>query len=273
MAATAGAVAAGSLALWLAIGRPPTPTETTTDGTSVPGSAGPTVEKTPVRPSNPPADTTTDPPREPVSDGGSKDRPVPSVTPEAGRRQPRDGVPKQEPPRSQSGPGGAAAATVDGSAPPAQPALPQPTPSNTSSPPAGNATDVPKGEPPPTSPPAVATPPVAPPSGPSDEDQIVTALNRWARAYAARDARGVDEVQPGSERSLQKQFDALKSLQASLSGCRVSIQQSTATAACSEAYAWEMKIGGGRKAGTRQRTFSLDKSSGTWRITGTRSVD
>ncbi len=117
----------------------------------------------------------------------------------------------------------------------------------------------------------VVIPPVAtaPAPGPSDDEQVRAVLNRWARAYAARDARGVDEVQPGTASTLERQFADLRSVQVSLSACRVSVEGSAASAECGEQFAAQTKFGGASDV-SRQRHFSLQKAGGEWRITGTR---
>ncbi len=116
---------------------------------------------------------------------------------------------------------------------------------------------------------AAVPPPPTPPAGPSDEDAIRGVLDRWARAYAARDARGVDDVQPGAAATLEKQFADLRSVQVSLSGCRISVRDAAATADCAEQFAAETRFGGKSNVG-RRRHFSLQKSGDQWRITGTR---
>ncbi len=96
------------------------------------------------------------------------------------------------------------------------------------------------------------------------------ALTRWASAYTARDARGVNAVQPGSESELEKQFGQLQSVGLSLSGCRITVQQALATADCSEHFTAQLKVGNRRQDDTRRRQFTLDKSSGAWRIISAR---
>ncbi|BCS34618.1 hypothetical protein TBR22_A38460 [Luteitalea sp. TBR-22] len=115
-----------------------------------------------------------------------------------------------------------------------------------------------------------ALPPVV--TGPSDEDQVQSVLARWARAYAARDARGVDEVQPGTAGTLEKQFAALSRVDVTLSGCRIDVQGPRASAECGEQFTAETRFGGKPTSEARRRSFVLDKTSGTWRITAARIV-
>lgn len=111
------------------------------------------------------------------------------------------------------------------------------------------------------------------PGGPDDEARVQATLERWAKAYGARDARGVEDVQPGLGDTLEKQFAALRTVDVALSGCRVAVQDTRATATCQEQFSAEMKVGGQRTSDTRRRQFSLEKSAtGAWRITSARIV-
>ena len=97
-------------------------------------------------------------------------------------------------------------------------------------------------------------------------------IERWARAYTARDARGVDDVQPGTEAVMEKAFRDLRRVSITLSGCRIAVQGASASAACTEQHLAETKFGGAPTTGTRGREFTLAKSSGTWHITATHIV-
>lgn len=97
-----------------------------------------------------------------------------------------------------------------------------------------------------------------------------TVLTRWARAYTEMDARGVDEVQPGSAAALTKAFSNLRSVSVALSGCRISVQESRATAACTEQIRTEGVVAGGSLNTSRGRQFVLQKFDGRWRITSAR---
>ena len=122
--------------------------------------------------------------------------------------------------------------------------------------------------------PSVAPPidpvPAPAPPAPRDEDLVQQVLQRWARAYAARDARAVDDLQPGVEDALRRQFSDLSSVTVALTGCRVSVQGPRATAECDEAFTAQARIGGQRTTVNRRRQFALDKASGAWRITSAR---
>lgn len=102
----------------------------------------------------------------------------------------------------------------------------------------------------------------------SDTDLIQSVITRWARAYAARDARGIDTVMPGAEATYARQFSGLRSVASTVTNCQPSVDGSRATASCTEQFAFELTVGGGSR-GTRQRRFVLDKSSGEWRIVST----
>ena len=119
--------------------------------------------------------------------------------------------------------------------------------------------------------PPVAEAPVAP-TGPRDEELVQATIERWARAYTARDARGVNDVQPGTEAVMEKAFRDLRRVSITLSGCRIAVQGASASAACTEQHLAETKFGGAPTTGTRGREFTLAKSSGTWRITATHIV-
>ena len=80
----------------------------------------------------------------------------------------------------------------------------------------------------------------------------------------------MNAVQPGTESDLEKQFGQLQSVELSLSGCRITVQQARATADCAEHFTAQLKVGGRRQDDTRRRQFTLDKSSGAWRITSAR---
>ena len=99
---------------------------------------------------------------------------------------------------------------------------------------------------------------------------VQATIDRWARAYTARDARGVDDVQPGTAEMLEKAFKDLRRVSITLSACRIAVQGTAASVTCSEQYVAETRFGGAPSAGTRGREFALDKSSGTWRIKSTR---
>ena len=75
-------------------------------------------------------------------------------------------------------------------------------------------------------------------------------IERWARAYTARDARGVDEVQPGTEAVMEKAFRDLRRVSITLSGCRIAVQGTSASAACTEQHLAETKFGGAPTSGT-----------------------
>ena len=114
-------------------------------------------------------------------------------------------------------------------------------------------------------------PPPAP-VGPNDEELVEAMLGRWARAYSALDARGVDDLQPGMERTLDKQFAALRTVSLALTGCRVSVQEARASAECGEQFSAETRVGGQRSSVSRRRQFTLEKGAGGWRITSARVV-
>lgn len=282
VAGASGVIVTGAVALWLSLGRgtvaPPVDTPgTTTSPPTGPGSENspPKAESNPPTPSGgpvtPPVDTP--PAGEPRKDRNKEAEPpkggAKSGTPERPTEKERPPVEPPTPPRPQTGPGVAGPGTNQpgsGGAVtnPNPPVIDRPVPSG------GTPAEPAKGsESTPSTPAGGGTPPPVTPAGPSDEEQIQAVLNRWARAYSARDARGVDDLQPGAEGALRKAFDQLKSVESSLSGCRISAQQTKATAQCTETFSAELKVGGGRSAGTRRRSFSLDKSSGTWRITST----
>ena len=183
---------------------------------------------------------------------GSKGTGNPIVRPPTGTKE---GAAKPEVPRPEASPPGQTPATP----PPVTP------PGNTGPEPKKEA------EPRPT-PPVAQPPPVTAPAGPSDEELVQATITRWARAYAARDARAVDEVQPGTERAFEEQFGQLRSLESSLSGCRVVVQQTRATAECAETFSAVLKVGNRRSDETRRRRFPLDKASGAWRITSSQVV-
>jgi serine/threonine-protein kinase len=177
-----------------------------------------------------------EPPPQPASPTTVAGQPEPSVT---GAAQPRPAQVVPEGPRS---------------TPAASTASPEPPP--------GSRPPVPSG---------AASPPAGPVvTGPTDEDLVLAALTRWATAYTARDARGVNAEQPGSERDLDRQFAQLQQVELSLSGCRIIVQQARAVADCSEHFTAQLKVGGRRQDDTRRRQFTLDKSSGAWRITSAR---
>ena len=132
------------------------------------------------------------------------------------------------------------------------------------------------GDPVPATPAVVAPPPPATveprpvPAGPTDEEQVRAVLDRWARAYSSKDAQGVDAVQPGSAAALEKAFSQMRSVDVALSGCRVEVQDTRATAACTERLRTESIVAGGNRDQSRARQFTLQKSDGRWRIASTR---
>ena len=77
---------------------------------------------------------------------------------------------------------------------------------------------------------------------------------------------------PARSEKLDKQFSQLQRVDLSLSGCRITVQQARATADCAEHFTAQLKVGGRRQDATRRRQFTLDKSSGAWRITSARIV-
>ena len=217
MAAGAAAVtvAGAALALWLTLGRDVPTVElpiTTMPGKSDTRGAGePDSRKSTGSPGDTPPDTTPSnqsdkagPAEEPVAPvpvppaskeaKGSKGTGNPIVRPPTGNKE---GTAKPEVPRPEAPPAGQTPATP----PPVTP------PSNTGPEQKKDA------EPRPTPPVVAQPPPVTVPAGPSDEEQVQATISRWARAYAARDARAVDEVQPGKEREFEEQFGQLRSLE------------------------------------------------------------
>ena len=135
--------------------------------------------------------------------------------------------------------------------------------------PTTNVLPSPSEAPPP--PVVVESRPVPPlPSEPPDEEQVQAVLTRWARAYSDMNARGVDDVQPGSAAALTKQFAGLRSVSVVLSGCRIAVQESRATAACTEQIRTEGVVAGGSLNTSRGRQFVLQKADGRWRITSAR---
>jgi serine/threonine-protein kinase len=275
MAAGAGGlVLAAVAAMWLAVGRDAT-------SPSMPSSPGPvTTQVPPTRETNGPtieASAPTNPPVPPPAAAPRTSSPV-TVPPVGAKPSPSanrtaKGAETSRPPASQGTEssereGRPAGGTVPtrGQALPEQPMAPpaiiNPVPEDPApgGRPAGNGgLTVPVSQP---------AEPVA--AGPSDEDLVQAALTQWASAYTARDARGVNAVQPGSEGELEKQFGQLQSVGLSLSGCRITVQQARATADCAEHFTAQLKVGGRRQDDTRRRQFTLDKSSGAWRITSAR---
>lgn len=282
VAGASGVIVTGAVALWLSLGRGTVAPPVDSPGTTTPPPTRPAGEDPrPKNDSNPPTPS-----------GGPVTPPV--VNPPAGEgkkgasnAEPGKGGAKGETPAR---PSGKEQRPVEPPAPPTPQPGHVPTGSGTNQPGSGGVTThpnppvvdrpvVPPGGTPnqptkgsestPSTPAGGGTPPPVTPAGPSDEEQIQSVLNRWARAYTARDARGVDDLQPGAESALRRAFDQLKRVESTLSGCRISAQQTKATAQCTETFSAELKVGGGRSSGTRRRSFSLDKSSGTWRITST----
>jgi hypothetical protein len=261
----AGVVLAGVLAVWIAMDRQ-SPVTPNGGGTTPPPVVNP-----------PPSEPTKDEPVRPKEDDVSAD-PGTNVPPPAlkGETSPSGKGAAPRPPSAErearpKAVGGRTETPGGSVTPNPGPTPPKPAEADktavTPVTPGGTPSEPPKSDPPP---PTVVVPPPPPPVGPGDEELIQGVLTRWARAYSARDARAVDEVQPGAADSLREQFEGLRSVEASLSGCRISVQQTKATADCAEAYSAELRVGGGRSAGTRRRAFSLDKSSGAWRITATK---
>jgi predicted Ser/Thr protein kinase len=266
-AGAAGVVLAGGLATWLTVGRE----------TPIATPAGPKEPPAATRPTDAPTDTgDTRPPVLPPAgvsdktgpkDGGALETPRSTVeTPKTsfGRSSagPVTPVPRPPPAGGKVTTNSGGGTGVTSSSLPPKAADPERAPD-----PSGGVDPEPTKAEPAT--PAVVTPPPPVPAGPSDEEQVQSVVNRWARAYSARDARAVDDVQPGAASTLPAIFGDLKSVSSSLSGCRITVQQTKATAECAEAFSAELKIGGARSSLSRRRSFALDKSSGTWRITST----
>lgn len=279
-ASAAGIVLAGVAATWLTMGRE-SPTLRPNDSAETPRDTRPTSGPRPLPVDRPPLSSSADTPGRVAATGGeaavARDPVAVAPTP-SGRNapvRPSDSTTPRQPAGASDrpDPGGRAVVTPDAGTT-SGPANQRPAePDEAPAPAGGRHADPPRDAAPVAAPPVVVVPPPpVTPAGPSDEELIQAVLTRWARAYSARDARAVDEVQPGQADTLRAKFQDLKNVEAALSGCRISVQQAKATAECAEAFSAELKVGGGRTSGSRRRSFSLDKSSGAWRITATTTL-
>jgi hypothetical protein len=92
-------------------------------------------------------------------------------------------------------------------------------------------------------------------------------LARYEAAYSGLNVSAARAVWPAVDaRALARAFDGLASQRVALDRCDVSVNGTTAHAACSGIAEWTPKVGGGERRQNRRWAFDLVNAGGSWEI-------